>query len=118
MSEEDGIGYTELINLDGVLVEASGRDIRFDRSSLGIDEEDELVGGALDRMGADMPRLGHTIHQFCEIIHDSVEGLKAKEVSAEFSIGLKGGAGIPFVASGEAEAIVKVRATWSQSANP
>lgn len=117
MNGEEGVRQTELINLDGVLVEVSSRDIRLDLSSLGLIEEDELVGGPLDRLGAEIPRLEHTIHHFCEIIYNSVKGLKAKEVSAEFSIGFKGGVGVPFVASGEAEAIVKVTATWSQSAN-
>ncbi len=115
-AEANGPASTELVYIDGILVAASTTDYHVSRvgGAAEPENEDELVGGVIERLQADVPRLGHTIKHFCELIHDSVKSLRAEEIEAEFSIGVQGGGGVPFVTNGGAEAIVRVKATWTK----
>jgi hypothetical protein len=106
----------ELVYIDGILVAASTTDyqIKTVGGAVEPESEDELVGGVIERLQSDVPRLGHAIRHFCELIHDSVKSLRAEEIEAEFSIGVRGSTGVPFVTNGGAEAIVRVKATWTK----
>ena len=106
----------ELVYVDGILVAASPAryQVKTVSGAAEPESEDELVGGVIERLQSDIPRLGHTIKHFCELIHDSIKSLRADEVEASFSIAVQGSTGVPFVTSGGAEAIVKVKATWTK----
>ena len=102
------------INLGGTLVWVEVSDIGrtsagadpFDRTSAGAGEMAEQASQQLAK--AD---IGPTLLAVFEPVHRALAGTGPEEVSVELSIGIKGGIGF-FIASGEANASLKVSAKW------
>jgi hypothetical protein len=99
-----------------------------------VDSADELAtadgagaGAPSSRGGVDMEgtsvestlrdtaeRIRCTVAAVVAPVADAMQGVRPHEWTVEMSIGFKGGAGIPFVANGEANGAVKVSAKWKR----
>jgi hypothetical protein len=75
------------------------------------DYEVSLVSAAGDLIDS-AERVRTTVRTFLAPVAEAAKQAGPKEWTVELSIGFKGAAGIPFLASGEANAGIKVTAKW------
>lgn len=84
--------------------------------------EGETAGGrfedtdATDRIGDMKDRLDALVQALTAPVQAAFKTAGAAEWTLEISIGFTGTTGVPFIASGEANAAVKVTATWKKAA--
>ena len=102
------------INLGGTLVWVEVSDIG--RASTGTDPFERTNAGASEIAEQASQQLakadiGPTLQAVFEPVHRALAGTGPLEVTVELSIGIKGGIGF-FIASGEANASLKVSAKW------
>ncbi len=105
------------INLGGTLVWVEVSDIG--HASAGSDPFERTSAGAGDLAEQASQQLakadiGPTLQAVFEPVHRALSGTGPQEVTVELSIGIKGGLGF-FIASGEANASLKVSAKWKLS---
>jgi hypothetical protein len=70
---------------------------------------------ATKKIGDMKERLDQMIKGLTAPVQDALRGAGADEWTLEISIGFKGGTGLPFIASGEANAALKVSAKWKKA---
>lgn len=71
---------------------------------------------ATDRIGDMKDRIDPIVKALAAPVQAAFQAAGAAEWTMEISIGFKGETGIPFLAAGEANAAVKVSATWKPKA--
>ena len=70
---------------------------------------------ATDKISDMKDRLDHLVKALTAPVQNAFKGAGADEWSLEISIGFKGETGLPFIASGEANAALKVSAKWKKA---
>jgi hypothetical protein len=70
---------------------------------------------ATDKIGDMKDRLDHLVQVLATPVQNALKGAGADEWTVEISIGFKGETGLPFIASGEANAALKVSAKWKKA---
>ena len=79
------------------------------------DEADELTGlqEALDAIQVSGSELGEFIRNSAETILAPLKGIGLDEISIEFSVGVEGKMGLPFIAKATGSGSIKVTAKWT-----
>jgi Trypsin-co-occurring domain 1 len=81
-----------------------------------VQGELEDAGEKVERITTQLADLGTTVGSTCEAIFNAVQGavnkVKPDELTLELGLMLGGGAGVPFVAKGKAEANVGITMKW------